>query len=147
MYHRRTVTRKHGLNPIERAVLVAKWRTDKVSAGIHALIGGDGLRLVNEAGRVMYVVLGAAAAQGLSHDDPDLRILRGAVNALHEQAEVADVDEQRRSSIVSGLQACDRLLSELTQRALSDAALELEIRLKLGDVRYSDFQRLAGAAA
>ncbi len=66
-------------------------------------------------------------------------ILRGAVNALHEQAEVPQIAEERRAAILSGLQACERLMPVLSQRALSEAALDMELRLMRGDVRFSDF--------
>lgn len=137
--------RTHALTPVERAILVHQWKQGGVSSRIHALIGEDSDRLVSGAGKVMYVVLGACAAAGLDHDEPDLRVLRGAVNALGEQAGEPEVQEARRASIVSGLHACDRLLPRLTQRALADAALDLDMRLKRGDVKFADFERLVEA--
>lgn len=130
------------LNPVQRAILVAQWKQAGVSSRIHALIGEDSDKLVSGAGTVFYVVLGACAAASLDHEEPDLRVLRGAVNALGEQAGEPEVQEARRAAIVSGLHACDRLLPRLTQRALADAALDLDRRLKRGDVRFADFERL-----
>jgi hypothetical protein len=133
--------RTFALNPVERAMLVFRWRREAITGHLHALIGDDSDKVVNGAGKIFYVVLGACAAHAadLDLDSADLRILRGAVNALHEQAEVPQIAEERRAAILSGLQACERLLPDLSQRALSEAALDLEIRLQLGDVRFSDF--------
>lgn len=133
--------RTFGLNPVERAMLVHKWEREAVTGRIHAMIGGDSDKVVNGAGKIFYVVLGACAVHidALGEDNPDLRILRGAVNALHEQAEVPQIAEERRAAILSGLQACERLLPDLSQRALAGAALDLEVRLHRGDVRFSDF--------
>jgi len=142
--------RTFGLTPVERALIVDRWRREAVSGQLHAMLGDDSDRLVNGAGKIFFVVLGACAAHldVLSEDDPDIRILRGAVNALHEQAEVPEIAEERRAAILSGLQACQRLMPELSQRALSEAALDMELRLLRGDVRFSDFavlvHRLSG---
>ncbi len=133
--------RTFGLTPVERAMLVHRWQREAVAGQLHVLIGNDSDKMVNGAGRYFYVVLSACAAHldVLSEDDPDIRILRGAVNALHEQAEEPEIVEERRAAILSGLQACQRLMPELSQRALSDAALDLELRLRRGDVTFSDF--------
>lgn len=112
------MNRRHGLTPVEHSVLVAAWKSEALTSRIHALIGDDSDKLVNGAGRVFFVIIGACAACGLHQDEPDIRILRGAVNALGEQAGEPEVQQQRRAGIVSGLQACDRLMPRLTQRAL-----------------------------
>lgn len=144
-----TRKRTFGLNPIERAVLVAAWKQQAVSGRIHALIGDDSDKLVNGAGRIFYVVLGACAdAQvAIGAEDPDVRILRGSVNALGEQAGEPEISQQRRGAIVSGLQACDRLVPKLTQRALADAALDLQVRLAVGEVKFRDFEQLVRMVA
>lgn len=136
---RRPTTR---LNPIERAIWVASWKQAAVSGKIHALIGEDSDKMVNGADRVMYVVLGACAAQGIDPDTPDIRIIRGATNALIDQAEEPVITPERRAGIVSGLEACDRLLPELTQRSLAEAAVELHVLLRQGHIHASDFHHL-----
>jgi hypothetical protein len=133
------------LNPVASAMYAAQWKAEAVSGRIHALIGEDGLALVNGAGRVFFVVLRAAAQAGIDAEHPDMRVLRGAIEALHEQAEDPKVQEVRRAGIVSGLHACDRILPHLTTRGIADAALFMEARLRQGDVRYSDFQGLIPA--
>lgn len=130
------------LNPVAAALYASQWRRESVTSRIHALIGNDSDKLVNGAGQVIFVTLTAAAAHGFDADHPDMRVIRGAVEALHEQAGEPQIEELRRAGIVSGLQACDRLLPHLTQRELSEAALYMHARLRAGDVHYSDFQRL-----
>lgn len=132
------------LNGVAAAMFAAQWKREAVTGRLHALIGGDGDKLVNGAGRIFFVVLTAAAKTAA--DSPDMRILRGAIEALHDQAGEPTVSEVRRAGIVSGLHACDRLLEGLSTRALAEAALYMESRLRAGDVHYSDFQRLIEGA-
>lgn len=140
---RETITRgARIINPVAAAMYVHRWRTDRVEAEIHALMGDDGLRLVNGAGRVFFVVLTAAAGAGMHDENQDMRIIRGAIEALHAQAENEQVNELHRAGIMSGLAACRRILPHLKQRDMADAALYMDARLKMGDVRYSDFQAL-----
>src|SRR4030095_13659538 len=42
--------------------------------------------MVDKAGRVLYVVLGAAIADDADPELPEIRILRGACNAVYDQA-------------------------------------------------------------
>lgn len=129
-------------NQTTRAVIEHQWHESRTANEIHVLIGGDSDKLVNGAGRIYYVVLGACAIQGVSEDDPDVRILRGATEALHDQAQVPEIDETRRLSMISGLQACIRLLSMLERKNIVDAAVDLTGRLKRGVVRYADFTQM-----
>lgn len=127
------------MHPVERAVIEQRWRETAVNAEIHALIGGDGQKLANEAGRVLFVVLGAALADGLGADDPDIRVVRGAVNAIYDQVDEPEVDGLRRASIVSGLQAGQRVLARVPRKAVIDAACDLALKLRRRDVLMSDF--------
>ena len=131
-----------GMNPVARAVIAAKWSDTALNAQIHAYIGGDGQKLVNEAGRVLFVVLGAAMATGLDADMPDIKIVRGAVNAIFDQAGEAVIDELRRASIISGLHASARLLEDVPRKVLVDCACELHLKLRYGHVLMSDFEGL-----
>ena len=142
--------RKHWnpiVNQVAMAVIERDWRAEKVTAEIHVLMGGDSDKLVNGAGRIYFVVLGGCRAQGIQADDADMRILRGAVEALHEQADEPVVDELRRKSLISGLAACNRLLERVERRHITASAFELAARLKAGDVRYSDFPSPATTVA
>lgn len=136
--------KKPGLNLVERAVIAQKWTQTAVNAEIHALIGNDSDKLVNEAGRIFYVVLRAAIEAGMSPDEPDVRILRGAVNAIYSQAGEPVIDESQRPAIQSGLQAARRVTQVVAYKALVDAACDLHLKLKTGDVCMSDFEKLTG---
>lgn len=98
--------------------------------------------MVNSAGRILFVVLGAAIADGLGPSHLEIRIIRGAVNAVHDQAGEADIPEARRQGIVSGLQAATRLIPELRQKSLVAAALDLHVKLRRQHIHLSDFQAL-----
>lgn len=131
--------RRPGLSLIERALIERDWRATAVSAQIHALIGDSSDGMVNAAGRVLYVVLGAAIAEELDADQPEIRIIRGAVNAVHDQAGVADIPAARRASIESGLLAAERLVPTFERRSLIDSACELELKLRGQHLHTRDF--------
>lgn len=135
--------RKPTVSWLERLQIAEKWRAAKVDAEIHAMLGEDADRLVNLAGRMLYVALGAARTEGIDAEDPDVRVLRGAVNAVHDQAGEADILEARRLSIRSGLEAVGRIVQRVPHRALVDSAVELELRLRRGNVMTTDFEALA----
>jgi hypothetical protein len=133
------------LSLIERAMIEKQWHATAVSAQIHALIGDDSREMVNKAGRVMYVALGAAIAEELDPDMPEIRILRGACNAVYDQAGEPEIPAARRASIVSGLEACERLIPALERKSLIDAACELALKMRGAHVHWSDFQHLLDA--
>jgi hypothetical protein len=135
------------LSLIERALIEKQWRETAVSAQIHALIGDNSDGMVNGAGRVMFVVLGAAIAEGISHERPEIRIIRGALNAVHDQAGEPQIPADRRASIISGLEACDRLIPELQRRSLINAACDLTLKMRRQHIHYSDFLALVEQGA
>lgn len=142
--------RKHrqpstAVNLVERALIAAEWRQGVATARIHALMGDNARELVHQAGKVFFVVLGAALQQQMPADQPEIRVIRGAVNATHDQAGEDPVDPLRRASIYAGLEACARLLAELPYPSVVRAACELAAKLKRQDVYLSDFQHLIGA--
>lgn len=134
--------RRPGLNLVERAVIAQQWHATVATAQIHALIGESSVHMVNKAGRVFYVVLGAAMAAGLDHDEPAVRVMRGAINAVHDQAGEEDIPALRRQSIVSGLTAAAALIPTLQRKDLVDAACELTVRLRAGAVVLADFEAI-----
>lgn len=136
--------RRRPLGPslIERALIAKEWHASAVDAQLHALIGDDSDAMVNAAGRILFVVLGAAMADGFDASHRELRIIRGAVNAVHDQAGEPEIPEARRASIVSGLQAATRLIPELKQKSLVASALDLHVKLRRQHIHLSDFQAL-----
>lgn len=134
------------LSLIERALIEQAWHQTALTAQIHALYGDSSDGMVNAAGRVLYVVLGAAIADGFAYDHPEIRIIRGAVNAVHDQAGVAEIPAARRASIVSGLEAVERLMPDLARRSLITAACDLTLKMKQQHIHFSDFQALVDRA-
>lgn len=134
--------RRKGVSLIERALIERDWRATAVSAQIHALIGDNSNGMVNAAGRVLFVVLGAAIAEEVDAEQPEIRVIRGAVNAVHEQAGEADIPAARRASIESGLLAAERLVPLFARRSLVDAACDLELKLRRQHLHTSDFEAL-----
>lgn len=130
----------HG--PVARAVARAQWTATGVDAQLQALIGSDARTLCNKAGKMFFVILGAAITEGLSPDEPDLRIVRGAVNAVYDIADLTELPESARAPINSGLDAVKRLAARMTTRALADACFDLQSKLASGDVHMSHFHEL-----
>lgn len=139
--------RRFGLSPVERAFVAQRWEKGALDAQLHALIGEDSDAMVNAAGRVFFVVLTAAAAAGLHSDDGRVVTLLDAIDGVHDQAGEGEIPQERRERVIAGLHACGEICPELTQRQISDAALEMEVRLARQDVRLSDFRVLADRLA
>ena len=139
--------RRPGLSLIERALIERDWHATAVVAQIHALIGDDSDRMVGAAGRMLYVVLGAAIAEEVDPEQPEIRIIRGAVNAVHDQAGESDIPVTRRASIESGLLAAERLVPHFARRSLIDSACELELKLRRQHLHTSDFEALLAEIA
>lgn len=134
--------KQRGLNMVERALIAQKWRQQAVDAKIHALIGDNSKAMVQSAGRMLYVALGAAMQEQLTADDPDIRVIRGAVNAVHDQVDEAVIADERRASILSGLHAVGRIVARVSAAAITNAACDLELKLRCKHIHYSDFQAL-----
>ena len=136
------------MNLVLRAVIAAKWNQTALNANIHALIGNNSDKMVNEAGTVFYVVLGALQADksaDVDADSPDIRILRGAVNAIYDQAGNDHIDAARRASIVSGLLAAQRLIKLIPRKLVVDSACDLAGKLNHGHNNARTFQELLTA--
>lgn len=143
MARRRTAA----LGLIERALIEKQWHATAVRAQIHAILGDDGHQFVNAAGRVLYVVLGALIAEDVDASHPDVRIVRGACNALYEQAGEPDIQPARRASLRSGLEACDRLVGGLQRKSMNDAACDLELKLRRSHLDWVAFEQLLEGVA
>lgn len=134
------------LNLVERAVIANEWRHVALEAQMLAMCSLDSDKLVGKAGRMLFVVLGACMTAGLHEDDPRIRILRGAVNAVHDQAGEVEIPAMRRQSIVIGLQTAASLIPELDRKALVASACDLALKLRTGHVHLSDFEAVLAAA-
>lgn len=139
--------RLQGFSILERALIERSWHERSTQAHIHALIGDDSDEFVNNAGRVMFVVLGACVTEEVDEDLLEVRILRGGCNALIEQKGEPVITPERRASIRSGLEACERLIEALPRPALVASACDLELKLRRGYVMASDFEARLKAVA
>lgn len=139
--------KRRGFSLFERAMIERSWRERSTQAQIHALIGDDSDQFVDSAGRVMFVVLGACITEEVDEDLLEVRILRGGCNALIEQKGEPVITPERRASIRSGLEACERLIEALPRAALVASACDLELKLRRGYIMSSDFEALLQAVA
>ena len=94
------------------------------SAELHAWAGNNPAKLLNDSGRMVYIVLGAAEATGHTTAEPDVRIILGMGEALGDLQHDQDI-ERHRPAIQSGILAVGRLLPTLDAMALAHAALQL----------------------
>ena len=133
-------TKTINISPVERAVIAQKWRKTAVTARIHALMGDDSKELVRLAGRMMFVAAGAVKLADVPRDDVDVRILRGAVNAMAEQAGNPVIPEERRRAIDVGLQAVGRIVDRVGHEVVTLAACVMEMKLRSGhNIKHFDF--------
>ncbi len=146
-FYRKPQRKPMGVSLIERAIIDKEWRSTVTSGQITALMGDGSNEMVNGAGRVLFVVLGACIAEEVDTDLLELRIIRGACNAVYEQKDEPTITAARRASIVSGLDACNRLIEVLPRRALVDAACDLAVKMRTQHINWTDFVPLLEAVA
>lgn len=105
--------------------------------------GGDHRdNLIKSAGRLVFIVLGAAQRGGLSNDEADVRIALGMGNALGDLGTDHRLDHHR-PAIQSGLMAIERLLPRLEALHMAEAADELDDLLVAGrGMGTADLQEL-----
>jgi hypothetical protein len=130
------------LNLIERALIERDWHQTAVSAQIHALYSDNSQGMVEAAGQVLYVVLGAALTEGVDPEHEELQAVRTAVRAMHDQVGEPEISATRRASIVGGLEASERLIPALPRSSLIEVACDLKQKLKYKHLRLSDFDAL-----
>lgn len=130
-------------NPIAQAMARSRIEADvralRTRAGIHAHLGADAVALADACGRMVYVVCHAAGLHGLQ-ETPEARILLGTANALADVVALPASLETHRPAILSGLDACERLLPHLHAWSLLDGALALDRILGERDFMISDVQ-------
>ena len=132
--------KKPVIGMVERAVLLKKWNDFAVSGQINLLIGDFAPNLVNYAGRMIYVALACALVMRIPNEDVDVRILRGATNALYDQ--VGQDEIANRQAMCAGVEAALRMAKRVGNRVLVDEIWKMELRLRTEHINYSDFQEL-----
>ena len=130
---------------VERAVLVKKWHDFATSSQINMLIGDCSEMVLNYAGRMVYVALMCAKAAGFAADDGDYRVLCGTANALHDQVGLDEV--VYRQALQSGVYAAMRVAERVGNVTLVEQVLKMELLLRAGHLRYSDFVEAAHGRA
>lgn len=115
--------RKSTIHPVLKAQIRARWNSEAVSAQIHALMGADKYKLL-AYGSVLFFVAGACAAHlGWTGDEPDFRIIRGAINALDDLNAKDQITEQDRGSLHAGMLAAERVLKLTPPEVIDEAAV------------------------
>lgn len=115
--------RKSVIHPVLKAQIRAKWNSEAVNAQITALISDDKDRLMAYAS-VLFFVAGACAAHlGWTGDEPDFRIIRGAINALDDLNVRDHITEQDRGSLHAGMLAAERILKITPPQVIDEAAV------------------------
>lgn len=133
---------KPSLNPVERAIITRDWRAGVSLARIAAITSDNSDKMVHRAGTVFFVVLGAAIASGMNPGDWRLNIIRGATNAVYDQAGESVITSERRTSIGRGLEVAAELVPSFTHVQLVQSACDLALKLKTGHAYVSDFETI-----
>ena len=134
--------KKHALSWVQRSLIKTIWAKNVLNANIQAYIGDDATKVVDQVGKIIYVTAGVCnelVDQGrLDPETVDIRILRGAGNALYEQAGMDTVTH--RSQLIAGLNACTRLLEGASQDVIVKHAIDLEIKLMGRNLLWEDYK-------
>lgn len=133
------------LSAIERALIERDWHAGAVTAQIQALIGDSAPHMVNAAGRVLYVVLGAVREDVAEQDHPDIEALARGGDAVFALVGAEAVDSVARTLIWSALQAAERLVPQLSRASLIRSACAMTLQLRAG--RHIDtraFEKVMG---
>lgn len=109
-----------------RAAIQRDVQSLRMAAGLHTWAGDNAVETLNNAGRLLWIVMHAAIAGGIPADAPDIRILLGMGNALGDLQERGDRLDVHRAAIQAGLLAVDRLIPHCTEIRLAIAAAELD---------------------
>ena len=112
----------------------------RAAASFHAFFGDNAPAVVEQAGRLAYVVAYAAGLERIGHT-PDARILEGAASALGDLSEHPGDLERVRASICNGLDAIDRIRPELHSYSLAAGAINLDTILQERGLMVSDVRR------
>ena len=119
-------------NPVASALIKTQILKDiqsiQTDAMLHALIGANDTKLVDNAGRVAYIAAESARLCRIDKgsNEPDMRIIAGMANALYELATNTGDKAMHRLSITSGLHACQRLITQCIPWAIGLAALKVD---------------------
>lgn len=138
-----------GRSPIEKALarkrraeVAERYRTTMLLADIKAMQADDAHGMVNAAGRVLFVTLGAAMAEGVSDEDPTVQHLIAAVNAIHDHLDSDAIEAAYRDCVTTGLGAAALMLEQLDHEAVVDAAVDLEAKMRVKHITIDDFRAL-----
>ena len=137
-------------NPVAQAMVRQQIEADiralRTRAGIHAHMGADVPVLADACGRLVYVVAHAARLHGLE-ESPEARILAGTANALGDIVAIPASLEANRPAVLSGLDACERLLPALNTWALAAGAKAMDAILAQRDFTAGDVREALGGGA
>ncbi len=134
--------KKPSINPVERAVLMKNWDDFALDGRLQIMLGESSRSITNYAGRMMFVAQACALAVGIEPDDVDVRIIRGAVNALHDHIGQDTIPPELRASLSSGVNAALRVADRAGRKVVATEICQMELRLRVGHLSYSDFQEL-----
>lgn len=117
-------------NPVAAAILKVQIRKDlqvmQTDAMLHALIGENDTKLIDNAARMAFIASEGARRCELPSDSPDMRIVAGMASALADLATGKGDRQLHKLSISSGLQACSRLLEQCSVWAIGLAAMMVD---------------------
>lgn len=111
------------IHPLIKAQIRAKWSGEAVKAQIHALMGDDKEKLLAFASVLFFVASGCAAYRGYSGDEPNYRIIRGAVNQLDDLNARSYITEQDRGAILAGMNAAKDIIDNTPIEVVDEAAV------------------------
>ena len=136
-------------NPIASAMITQSFEQRmqrlQTAVALHTYTGNDARAICDLLGSASYIAMHGAAANGWS-DTPDARILLGTANALAELGEKPEDLEIHRPTIMAGVQAVERLMSNIHPLDLALAQMYMEQSIvPRGGVTVEDLHDLRAA--
>lgn len=120
-------------------MLRQKWSAQGIEAQLHALMGENVEAIADRAGALFFVALWATSTDGVSADDVDRRVIRGAVMQLADLDGASTITDLQRNAVRAGLEAVGRMTKRLSPEAIALASHHLFYIVRARPVTLRDF--------
>lgn len=117
-------------HPLKRGAILQQLKQDmeaiRTAAELQVWGSDHAAQMVNNLGRLFWIVDHAATRCRLPPETPELRVIAGAANALADLGRRQQDIEHHRPSLLSGVLAVERLWPRLNPYALGIAAMDFD---------------------